>query len=99
MEVKEAVRTAINYVKEIFADESLSNLGLEEIEYVPECKEWRVTVGFSRPWDYPTAWQLASKRDYKAVHIDDTNGRVAAIKNRFIPEANFTHPEADTLLS
>ena len=101
MEVKEAVRTAINYVKEVFADETLSNLGLEEVEYVPESNEWLVTVGFSRPWDYPRkdsawqAWQTAltvpsykppPERDYKVVHIDDTKGQVSAIKNRLIPE-------------
>jgi hypothetical protein len=99
MEVKEAVRTALNYVREVFVDEKLSNLGLEEVEYVPDRSEWLVTVGFSRPWDYPkkeTAFQgvlsftnqeRPPERDYKVVHVDDTNGQVWAIKNRLIPES------------
>ena len=88
MDVKQAVRTAINYVKEVFAEEELTNLGLEEVEYVPERGEWRVTVGFSRPWQQP--WQqnllLPQVRDYKVVNMEDTTGRVLAIRNRLMPE-------------
>jgi hypothetical protein len=97
MEVREAVRTALNYVKEVYADENLSNLGLEEVEYVPERHEWLVTVGFSRPWDYPKkeapymvlplgGSERPPSRAYKVVHIDDTTGRILEMKHRLIPE-------------
>lgn len=99
MEVKAAVQTALKYVQEVFEHEKLSNLGLEEVEYVPEAKEWLVTVGFSRPWDYPRkepswaepalllpTYKTGPARDYKVVHINDSNGRVLAIKNRSVPE-------------
>jgi len=95
MEVKTAVHTALQYVKEVFEEEKLSNLGLEEVEFVPERGEWLVTVGFSRPWDFPrekvSDWQLPvavptykrpPDRDYKVVHVDDLQGQVLAIKNR-----------------
>ena len=28
------------------------NVGLEEIDFDDSSKNWSVTVGFSRPWDY-----------------------------------------------
>jgi hypothetical protein len=99
MTAKEAVRAAVEYVKEIFAGETFSNLGLEEIEYLPERKEWHVTVGFSRPWDYPkkeqdlgslfpssSEYSRPPARDYKVVHIDDRNGEILAVKQRLVPE-------------
>ena len=98
MEVRQAVRTATDYVREIFSDEKISNLGLEEVEYVPDRSEWLVTVGFSRPWDYPKrtgqplslfpneVYEQPPDRDYKVVHVDETSGQVTAIKNRFGPD-------------
>ena len=50
MDVKQAVETAKRYVGELFDQEGIKNLGLEEIELDHSGGEWRVTVGFSRPW-------------------------------------------------
>jgi hypothetical protein len=90
MDAKAAAQTALDYVKELFEYEKLSNLGLEEVQYLPESKEWLITVGFSRPWDYPPedGWLTPTQpvRDYKVVHIDDGTGQVLAIKNRSVPE-------------
>lgn len=102
MEVRQAVRTATDYVRDAFSEEKISNLGLEEIEYVPDRSEWLVTVGFSRPWHYPKArkkpfdslrslfpeetYAQPPDRDYKVVHIDEASGQVTAIKNRFAPD-------------
>ena len=51
LDVKQAIQTAMDYVQSAFEDEGIENLGLEEIE-ISEGK-WKVTVGFSRPWDHP----------------------------------------------
>jgi hypothetical protein len=59
MNVTEAVAAAKKYIGELFAQEGISNLGLEEIEFDEHAGEWRVTVGFSRPWDAPTGWAVA----------------------------------------
>ena len=74
LNVKEAVKLAISHVGDLFEHEKISNLGLEEIEYDIDRSEWIVTVGFSRPWDYPknTLAALAGevgkpKRSYKIV--------------------------------
>ncbi len=53
MEVKEAVKRALEYVAEVFSEGGLANLGLEEVIYDDRHARWKVTVGFSRPWDYP----------------------------------------------
>lgn len=87
MDVKEAVTVAINHVRALFEHENISNLGLEEIEYEPSGKRWVVTVGFSRPWDYPhnalaaLSGQSRPARSFKIVSINDNTGQVIAIKN------------------
>jgi hypothetical protein len=75
------------YVSELFADEKLSNLGLEEVEFDEAAGEWRVTLGFSRPWD--TVGGLASfaqplnpRRSYKIIRISQDTGNVLSVKNR-----------------
>jgi hypothetical protein len=92
MDVKEAVKLAKEHVLDLFAEENISNLGLEEVEYDNNAQEWIVTLGFSRPWDEPrnTLASLAESnlphRSYKIVRIYDQSEMVSCIKNR---EATF----------
>lgn len=87
MNVKEAVKLAKEYVLDLFAEENITNLGLEEVNFYDADGEWIVTLGFSRPWDEPrnTLASLAQstlpRRSYKIVRIDD-NGQVKGVKNR-----------------
>jgi uncharacterized protein YdeI (YjbR/CyaY-like superfamily) len=87
MDVKEAVKLAKEHVLDLFADENITNLGLEEVSFYDQDGEWTVTLGFSRPWDEPrnTLASLAQtnlpRRSYKIVRIDD-NGKVKGVKNR-----------------
>ena len=87
MDVKEAVATAKKYVGELFTQEGITNLGLEEIEFDEQAGEWRVTVGFSRPWDSvggfaSLAERINPRRSYKVVRISDKTGAVVSVKNR-----------------
>ncbi len=91
MDVKEAVHTAKTYVAELFANEGVSNLGLEEVEFDEAGGAWKVTVGFSRPWDriaVPSAIAVMTQgpvsipRSYKVVRVDDATGRVMSVKAR-----------------
>ena len=50
MNVKEAAKLAKEYVADLFADEGIANVGLEEIQLGSDGHFWKVTVGFSRPW-------------------------------------------------
>ena len=88
MDVKSSVKKAIEYVTTLFSSESISNLGLEEVEFDEFSKEWIVTVGFSRPWDYSknaiaviASQSLQPKRSYKVVRINDESEQVRSVKN------------------
>jgi len=91
MQVKQAVAKAIEHINVLFEHEQLSNLGLEEVEFDHQENEWVVTVGFSRPWDYPappknaivemTTKTAPPKRSFKMVRINDTSEHVMSVKN------------------
>jgi len=91
MDVKAAVKLAKEHVLDLFADENITNLGLEEVELTQDEQEWVVTLGFSRPWDEPrnTLASLAEsnipRRSYKTVRIDDKAEQVKGVKHREVP--------------
>ncbi len=89
MQVKEAVSLAKQYMKDVFAEEQIDTLRLEEVELDDKTGIWSVTIGFSRPWDEaagPFGVKLAGlaprRRDYKVVRIADGDKRVVSVKNR-----------------
>ncbi len=89
MDVKEAVKLAKHHVIDLFAEEKVTNLGLEEVEFDDATNTWSVTIGFSRPWDEPRSsfaalagQMLYPKRSYKVILISDDAGKVLSIKNR-----------------
>ena len=91
MDVKEAAKIAKDYVADLFAEEGISDVGLEEIELVSDDSVWEVTVGFSRPWDHVgaaaiTLGQKSLRRTYKVLRIDDYDGEVASVKDRILRE-------------
>jgi hypothetical protein len=46
MEVKEAVALAKQYVYDVFSGETISNIGLEELEFDDDKDIWSITLGF-----------------------------------------------------
>ena len=89
MEVKEAVQLAVEHISILFENEELTNIGLEEVEYNPETEEWIVTIGFSRPWDYPKNFlaNLSANngmpyRSFKVVTISEYENKILSVKNR-----------------
>ncbi len=89
MEVKEAVKLAMKYVAELFEEEQIENLGLEEVEFEDGTDSWQVTIGFSRPWDHSSGLVLraAPSRSYKVVAINDSTAKVLSVKNRDVSTA------------
>ena len=90
MERVEAVHAAKRYAKEIFGDEGISRIRLEEINYDADNEEWRITVGFSYRG---TATKLQANlgidtvygsRQYKIVHIRDRDGEFAGLTDRML---------------
>ena len=90
MDVKEAFKIATDHVSDLFSAEDISNVGLEEVEFDFQELECQITIGFSRPWDYPkgalavmaTGEAGRPKRSYKLLTIPDGGGGVLSIKNR-----------------
>ena len=87
MEVKQAVQMAKEHVAEIFADELIENVGLEEVEFDELKQVWAVTIGFSRYWDHPGGVFRAldgtpTPRTFKIVRIEDKSGRIQSVKHR-----------------
>ena len=46
MNVKEAVQAANRYITELFADEGVQDLGLEEVVFHESTQVWKITMGF-----------------------------------------------------
>ena len=94
MDVKEAVRTAREYITSLFADEDLEYVGLEEVEFDDSASVWNITIGFYRSWDLPKPKPLLlgievqesppslERRSYKIVRIHDRDGQVISVMNR-----------------
>ena len=90
MDVKEAAKLAKEYVADLFKDEGISNVGLEEIEQGG--RFWEVTVGFSRPWDQGglatiTLGQKGLRRSFKVIRIDNQTRTVTSVKDRILQDA------------
>ena len=90
MDVKEAVKKAKSHMIDLFDDEEIADVGLEEVELDETSNTWNITVGFSRPWhrrtqDPMTAALLpAYRRSYKVVRINDDSGKVISIMDRIL---------------
>jgi len=92
MQVSEAVRTARAYIADLFADEKIIEIGLEEVRI--DDGVWEVTIGFRRPW--PKRIRTESDRMheifkpkykfqdrwYKLVKIRDSDGVVLGVDDR-----------------
>jgi hypothetical protein len=101
MDVREAIALAKNDLRDVYAEEGLSDLGLEETEYDDANREWLITLGFFRPWNSPrTAVQSAveamaypygaadpRRRTYKIIRASEA-GAVVAMKNRQATDAS-----------
>lgn len=46
IEVTEAVKLARQYANDFYQDENIKNLGLEEVVFDDDSKEWRITLGY-----------------------------------------------------
>jgi hypothetical protein len=85
MDVKEAVKTAKEYVADVFQEEGVSNLGLEEIEFDDGDASWNITVGFWRPWNLPHNSVLSATgiarptRTYRVVKIRELDGAILSV--------------------
>ena len=82
MDVKLAVAIAKKHIAELFGEEEILNLGLEEVELDDE-GFWRITIGFSRPWNRNVGSVLSGEnsRSYKIVVLSNKDGHVLSMKD------------------
>ena len=90
MGAKEAVRAAKEHIADLFQDEGVMDVGLEELDYRDGGPGvWETTIGFRRVWKGPdpVGNPLAvlsgrtSPRTYKIVRVSD-QGEVLSLKHR-----------------
>lgn len=97
-EAKVAVRLAKEHVSDLFGDEQIEDLGLEEVRFDHETNTWEITVGFARPWQrggsqrYPFDEQGNLVRSYKVVDVADQGGDVVRVRDRFLVDSFLTTP-------
>lgn len=83
MDVKEAVQTAKQHIMDLFSDEGITKVGLEEVAESQHLNHWQITIGFSRTWDHGFASAInGPPRHYKVVEINKDSGRVVSVKHR-----------------
>lgn len=85
---KHAVKMALEYVREMYADSGsqIMDLSLEEIQPTDDGDWWHVTVGFFRLSDpniSPSAYLVApsseKKRQYKIVPVNRQTGDIRGL--------------------
>ena len=89
MDAREAVAAAKQHVVEMFADEQIHSVGLEEIRLQkgPDAG-WVVTIGFARDWRPNTSLMRTMTpppRTYKIITLDENDGTLKSISHRDIP--------------
>ena len=89
MDVKEVVRSAKAYLVDLFQDEQITNVGLEEVVFDEASALWKITIGFSRSWDLkgPLSVAMAGAspdRSYKVLSISDATGKVESLRDRVL---------------
>lgn len=89
MDVKEAVRTAKAYLGDLYEDEQILNVGLEEVVYEEMSSIWKITIGFSRTWDLkgPLVAALVDgrhARSYKVLRVNDESGKIESLTDRVL---------------
>lgn len=90
-DVRRAVREAKKHLLQVFASEEITDVGLEEVEFDNTKRTWKITIGFTRPWDHKHSLATAlgtqhMGRSYKVIRIDG-NGHMVSIKDRILTAA------------
>ena len=91
MHITEAIQVAKERIDALFADESISDLELEEV-VIDEAKDvLKITLSFIRPAPIPTIplthEQLSKNRSYKVVHVKD--GKAGSVFDRILRPAEY----------
>ena len=89
MTAKEAITAAKEYVQDLFRDEAIAQVGLEELDFRDAARAWDVTIGFTRQLSNPrnptgafaALLGASGERVYKVVRISE-DGEILSLKHR-----------------
>ncbi len=90
MDVKEAAQMSREYIADLFGDEGITDVRLEEVVIDDRSGDWRITIGFERPREYKsgTLGERMSlqrrERSYKVVRMNQ-DGRIKSVTDRVLP--------------
>ncbi|WP_048645365.1 hypothetical protein [Nitratireductor soli] len=96
MEMKQAVVEAKTVILDLYADEGIDEIGLEEVEFDPAEAIWNITIGFRRPWSrsarseskfVSAMFSSYGERWYKTVRISDVDRKLLSVKDRILKDA------------
>ena len=89
LNVREAVLKSRNFIKDLYVNEPIGEVRVEEIELEEHEGKWYVTIGFIRLWDRPSSAiaeargkSKESNRVHKSVGIRDSDGEVVSMTDR-----------------
>jgi hypothetical protein len=93
VDVKEAVQRALAFLRDLYPDEALPSLRLEEVELSEDERYWLVTYGFTGAeqeverdalWGSHGGSTTRQRRDYKLIRVDARTGAPVAMKIRSV---------------
>ena len=84
IDATEAVTKARDYFKEIYKENPLNEVLLEEAELVEDGKYWAITFGFDWQPGSGTRSLGPGERMFKVVKIDGETGHMVSMKKAFI---------------
>jgi hypothetical protein len=90
MDVKAAIERAKNVIVELFNDDGIGELNLEEVAFNKRKGEWLVVISFLRPLDSSGSGSAASymaairPRQKKLVRFNATDGELIAVTNAIV---------------
>ncbi|WP_367110754.1 hypothetical protein [uncultured Psychrobacter sp.] len=88
IEVTQAVKLARQFFNEIYQDEDIQNLMLEEVVIDDDSNEWQITFGYDANTTKEASTIFSEKiidkipRAYKRIHIDADEGDFKDMFNR-----------------
>jgi len=85
IDVKSAVKIAMQYVLDLLSGDQVRDVRLEEVEFSDDGEYWLVTIGFSRPEAQRSAFEVLHgrfEREYREVKVLAKDGQVRSMRIR-----------------
>ncbi len=84
VDIREAAQAALQFMRDIYEEDDLDKLGVEEVERDTENGHWLVTVGVGGAKPASTMSVVEGEgvdRHYKVIQIDAESGAVISMRN------------------